>query len=297
MKRLRAFAYLEPATVAEAVQALAAGGTGSRLLAGGTDLVVDMKTGRMRPPTVVNLKRIPGLTAIDAVEGGTLIGALTPVAAIEKSAIVQVRHPALAQAAAVLASPPVRARATIGGNIGRASPASDLAPPLIIHQAVANIQGSTGPRSERVEDLYSGPGSTTLANHDVIESVFVPESNPGFGSAHLKLGARGGGTDIAIVGVSAGVALDEAGEITDARIVLASVAPTPMRAVEAEGVLRGAAPTGDVISAAAEAAANECRPISDLRASATYRVSLTRVLTMRALEAALAIARGEGNAR
>jgi len=297
MKRLRPFAYVEPATLAEAIRALATGGPGSRLLAGGTDLVVDMKTGRMRPPTVVNLKRVPGLKGIEVVDGGTRIGALTPVIAIERSTVVQERHPALAQAAAILASPPVRALATIGGNIGRASPASDLAPPLIVHRAVANIQGIDGPRSEPVEDLYAGPGSTTLAGHDVIESVFVPESLPGFGSAHLKMGARGGGTDIAKVGVSAGLILGEAGEITDVRIVLASVAPTPMRAVQAEGVLRGAQPTDEVLSAAAEAAAGECHPISDLRASATYRVSLTRVLTKRALEAALAIARGEGNAQ
>ncbi len=297
MKRLRPFAYVEPATVAEAVQALAAGGTGSRLLAGGTDLVVDMKTGRMRPPTVVNLKRVPGLTAIEVVDGGTRIGALTPVGAIERSAVVQERHPALAQAAAMLASPPVRALATIGGNIGRASPASDLAPPLIVHRAVATIRGTDGRRSEPVENLYTGPGSTTLAGHDIIESVFVPESVPGFGSAHRKMGARGGGTDIAIVGVSAGVTLGEAGEITDARIVLASVAPTPMRAEEAEDVLRGVEPTDEALSAAAEAAATECRPISDVRASAAHRVSLTRVLTIRALEAAVAIARGEEPAR
>ena len=293
MKRLRPFAYVEPATVAEAIQALAAGGPGSRLLAGGTDLVVDMKTGRMRPPTVVNLKRVPGLKGIEIVDGGTRIGALTPVIAIERSTAVQERHPALAQAAAILASPPVRALATIGGNIGRASPASDLAPPLIVHRAVATIQGIDGPRSEPVEDLYAGPGSTTLAVHDVIESVFVPESLPGFGSAHRKMGARGGGTDIAKAGVSAGLILGEAGWITDVRIVLASVAPTPMRAVEAEGVLRGAEPTDEVLSAAAEAAAGECRPISDLRADANYRVSLTRVLTKRALEAALAIALAE----
>ncbi len=297
MKRLRPFAYVEPATVVEAVQALAAGGTGSRLLAGGTDLVVDMKTGRMRPPTVVNLKRVPGLTGIEVVDGGTRIGALTPVGAIERSAVVQERHPALAQAAAMLASPPVRALATIGGNIGRASPASDLAPPLIVHRAVATIRGTDGRRSEPVEGLYTGPGSTTLAGHDIIESVFVPESVSGFGSAHRKMGTRGGGTDIAIVGVSAGVTLGDAGEITDARIVLASVAPTPMRAEEAEDVLRGAEPTDEVLSAAAEAAAAECRPISDVRASAAYRVSLTRVLTIRALEAAVAIARGEEAAR
>ena len=144
MKRLREFEYYEPASMPEAVQILSAAGDGARVLAGGTDLLVDMKMGRMRPSTVVNLKGIPGLVGVEDDEGGTRIGALTKVTDVEASTLVQQRHPALAQAASVLASPPVRALATIGGNVGRASPASDLGPALIVHDARATIAGAGG---------------------------------------------------------------------------------------------------------------------------------------------------------
>ncbi len=292
MKRLREFAYFEPADLDEAVGILAEAGAGARPLAGGTDLVVDMKMGRMRPPTVVNLKHIPGLEGVRRDDGGTRIGALTKVRTIAVSSLIQEQHRALADAAGVLAPPPVRALATIGGNLGRASPASDLAPPLIVHKAIAAIESGDGSRDEPVEDLFVGPGATTLSSHDIITSVFVPDSAPGFGSAHLKIGTRGSGTDIAIVGVSAGAALDDAGLITSARVVLASVAPTPMRAFEAEQLLNGMAPSDDVLAAAGEAAAGECRPISDLRASASHRLALARVLTFRVLRAALTAAHG-----
>jgi carbon-monoxide dehydrogenase medium subunit len=136
-----------------------------------------------------------------------------------------------------------------------------------------------------------GPGITTLAVHDIITSIFVPDSAPRSGSAHLKIGTRGSGTDIAMVGASAGVTLDDSGAIEDARIVLASVAPTPMRALEAETSLAGVEPSEEVLAAAAEIAAGECRPISDLRASASHRLALARVLTLRVLRAALAVAR------
>ncbi len=292
MKRLREFAYFEPADLDEAVGILAEAGAGARPLAGGTDLVVDMKMGRMRPPTVVNLKHIPGLEGVRRDDGGTRIGALTKVRTIAVSSLIQEQHRALADAAGVLAPPPVRALATIGGNLGRASPASDLAPPLIVHKAIAAIESGDGSRDEPVENLFVGPGATTLSSHDIITSVFVPDSAPGFGSAHLKIGTRGSGTDIAIVGVSAGAALDDAGLITSARVVLASVAPTPMRAFEAEQLLNGMAPSDDVLAAAGEAAAGECRPISDLRASASHRLALARVLTFRVLRAALTAAHG-----
>lgn len=291
MKRLRRFAYFEPTTLREAVEILMTADGDTRALAGGTDLVVDMKTGRMKPTAVINLKRIPGLSGIEPGDEGTRIGALEKVAAIELSSLIQDRHPALAEAAAVLASPPVRGLATIGGNIGRASPASDLAPPLIVHQAIATIEGRDGSRDEPVEDLFVGPGATTLSSHDIITSIFVPDSAPRFGSAHLKIGTRGGGTDIAIVGTSAGITLDDAGAIASARVVLASVAPTPIRAYEAEHLLEGAEPSDEVFATAAETAVGECRPISDLRASASHRLALVRVLTLRALRAALAAAR------
>jgi carbon-monoxide dehydrogenase medium subunit len=290
VKRLRRFEYHEPAALTEAVAILTDAEGAASVLAGGTDLVVDMKTGRLRPEAVVNLKHIPGLAGIEETPGGTRIGALTPVAAIEHSATVAAHHPALAGAAAVLATPPVRAMATIGGNVGRASPASDLGPPLIVHRAAATIHGPAGEREEPVEDLYAGPGALTLQPGDIITSFFVPISDTGFGSAHLKIGPRLGGTDIAMAGVSAGVTLGPDGTVESARIVLSSVAPTPLRAVAAEGVLDGERPSPEVLAAAGDAAAGECSPIGDLRAGADHRIALVRVLTRRALQAALTVA-------
>lgn len=287
MKRLREFVYHEPVSLDEAVRLLAAAGEGAHVLAGGTDLIVDMKTGRMRPSTVVNLKRIPGLAGIDDDEGATRIGALTSVPVVEASALVQQRHPALAQAASILASPPVRALATIGGNVGRASPASDLGPALIVHDAHATIAGTGGSRDELVEDLYVGPGATSLVSSDIITSFRLPKPPPGFGSAHVKLGKRGSGTDIALAGVSASVVIGDGGEIVDCRIALASLGPTPFRAVATESLLQSEVPSDALLAAAAETASGEARPIGDMRASASYRTTLARVLTMRALRGAL----------
>ena len=287
MKRLREFVYHEPVSLDEAVRLLADAGEGARVLAGGTDLIVDMKTGRMRPSTVVNLKRIPGLAGIDDDEGATRIGALTSVPVLEASTLVQQRHPALAQAASILASPPVRALATIGGNVGRASPASDLGPALIVHDAHATIAGAGGSRDELVEDLYVGPGATSLVSSDIITAFRLPKPPPGFGSAHVKLGKRGSGTDIALAGVSASVVIGDGGEILDCRIALASLGPTPFRAVATESLLQFEVPSDALLAAAAETASGEARPIGDMRASASYRTTLARVLTLRALHGAL----------
>ena len=220
-------------------------------------------------------------------EGGTRIGALTKVTDVEASTLVQQRHPALAQAASVLASPPVRALATIGGNVGRASPASDLGPALIVHDARATIAGAGGSRDELVEDLYVGPGATSLFPSDIITHISLSEPPPGFGSAHVKLGKRGSGTDIALAGVSASVVIGSAGEILDCRIALASLGPTPFRATATESLLRSELPTEALLAAAAELASGEAEPIGDMRASASYRTTLARVLTLRALRGAL----------
>jgi carbon-monoxide dehydrogenase medium subunit len=288
VKRLREFDYHEPATLTEAIEILRAAGDEARVLAGGTDLVVDMKTGRMRPTTVVNLKRIPGLAGIEPVEAGTRIGALTSVTVVEESLLIQNRHPAIAEAASILASPPVRALATIGGNVGRASPASDLGPALIVSDAFATIEGRDGRRDELVEDLYTGPGTTSLARSDIITSILVPRPPPGYGSAHVKLGKRGSGTDIAMAGVAASVVIGAGGEIVDCRVALASLGPTPFRAVATEGLLRNEMPTEAVLAAAAASAGREAKPIGDMRASASYRTTLAQVLTKRALYAAVA---------
>jgi len=285
--RLRSFAYFEPDSVGEAVEILAGRGRTGRLLAGGTDLVVDMKTGRDRPEAIVNLKRIDGLDGIAGEGGGVRVGALCRIRTIEHSASVARRHRALQMAAGVLGPPGVRALATIGGNIGRASPASDLAPPLWVHAAVVTVEGAAGRRDVAAADLWAGPGVSDLAPDEIVTSVFLPDPPARSGTSHLKIGTRGGGTDLAIVGASAGVVLDEEGTVADARIVLASVAPTPVRALEAEAVLIGAHPTGDVLGRAAAAAASETAPIDDVRASASHRRVLARVLVARALGDAL----------
>jgi carbon-monoxide dehydrogenase medium subunit len=292
MKRLRPFAYEEPRSIDAAVDALTAAGTSGRVLAGGTDLIVDMKTGRMRPAVVVNVKRIPDLAGIEVVDGGIRIGALTTAATIAAAQPVRARFAALRHAAATLASPPVRGLATIGGNVGRASPASDLGPALIVHGAIARIAGESGWRDEPVEDLYAGPGVTTLAAGDLITSFFVPDPANGTATTHLKLGKRGGGTDIALAGVSVGVVVGEGGEIVDCRIVLASLAPMPYRARTAEQRLRGETPTDGLFAAVGEAARADADPISDVRASADYRTTLAKVLTVRALRAAVGSAAG-----
>lgn len=293
MHRLRRLDYHEPATLAEAVETLAAAGGTARVLAGGTDLIVDLKTARLRPSALVNLKRIPGLIGIEQTDKGIRIGALATASTIARSDSVTSAAPALAAAAAHLASPPVRALATIGGNVGRASPASDLGPALIVHDAIASITGIRGARTEPVEHLYRGPGTTTLAVDEIITGFFLPRPPDGFGSAHAKLGKRGSGTDIAIAGVAASVVLGTSGEIADCRIVLASLAPTLLRVGAAETGLRGAMATASALLAAGEAAAEAASPIDDVRATASYRSRLARVLTRRAIAGAIAAAGGE----
>ena len=287
MKRLKDFEYHDPTTLGEAVALLAAAPGDARVLAGGTDLIVDMKIERLQPQTVVNIKRIPDLAGITDADGGIRIGALTNVTAVEDSQLVAECHPALHTAASILASPPVRALATIGGNVGRASPASDLGPALIVSSAMAAITGTEGSREVLVEDLYTGPGTTSLAASDIITSFFLPHPAPGFGSGHVKLGKRGSGTDIALAGVSASIVVGDDGTVADCKIALASLGPIPMRARGAEAVLVGKPPVEAALAEAAQAASEDAQPIGDMRASAEYRKTLARVLTLRALRQAV----------
>jgi CO/xanthine dehydrogenase FAD-binding subunit len=291
--RLRRLEYYEPTTLAAAVEILGSGTGQVRVLAGGTDLIVDLKTARLQATGLVNLKRIPGMIGIVSSEDGIEIGALATATEIARSELVARAAPGLSDAASHLASPPVRALATIGGNVCRASPASDLGPALIGHNATALVTGIGGDRRELVEDLYLGPGETTLAPGDVITGFRLAPPPPRFGSAHVKLGKRESGTDIAIAGVAASVTLSAGGEIADCRIVLASLGPTPLRAKSAEAVLRGVVPTDTALEAAGEAAATLAKPIDDVRAAASYRTRLARVLTRRALRRAIAAAAGE----
>lgn len=293
MKRLKKFSYYEPTSIKEATALLAEKGGSAYPLAGGTDLMVRMKRGEIIPEVIVNLKRISDLNEINTVNGeGTFVGALASIAAIENSAAIQTDCPVLSQAAGVLGSQSIRNLATIGGNIGRASPASDMAPALIVHKARIRIEGPAGEREMDIEKIFAGPGQTNLTKAEIITSFFVPETAPNTGAAYLKLGRRGGGGDCALVGIAALITLNK-DEVKDTRIALSSVGPNPLRAKQAEAVILSGPLSEERMKAAARVAADETSPITDMRCSAAYREEMVKVLTFRALKAALQRIRGE----
>jgi carbon-monoxide dehydrogenase medium subunit len=291
--RLKPFSYFEPPTISEAIEILAGQANGAYPLAGGTDLLVRMKKGEITPSALVNLKCIRGLDQIEGEPGkGICIGALAPISAVEHSPVVTSSHPVMVQAASHLGSPSIRNLATLGGNVGRASPASDMIPPLIVLGARAAINGPVGRRELDIEDLFSGPGTTTLSSGEIITSFFLPEMPLHSGAVYVKL-CRRAGVDIALVGVGALLMLGERdAEVKDARVALAAVAPVPLRANKAEEVLLSGSLTEERLREAARAAAEGSFPITDMRTSASYRKEMVRVLTLRALEKALHLAQG-----
>lgn len=293
MKRIRPFRYLEAFTVKEALEMLAEEKAGAYPLAGGTDLLVRMKRGDLAPLALVNLKRIPGLDGIGAGVGGEIrIGALAPIAAIVDSPLFSAGHRVLAEAAGVLGSPAIRNLGTLGGNIGRASPACDMAPSLMVLRARVLVEGLRGEREIGIGEFFKGPGSTVLDSGELITSFLLPSPAPGTGAAYERVGRREG-MDCALVGVAVAVTVSGKNrELKDARVTLAAVAPVPLQARRAEEVLLSGPLTEERIGEAALAAAAECFPISDMRAGGTYRREMVRVLTRRAVARALRLAEG-----
>ena len=279
------FEYSEPPTLDDAVRQLREGSGGSMLLAGGTDLLVQIREHVRRPTQVVNIKKILGMDelAFDPV-AGLRIGALTTIRAIETSPLVRQHYAGLHRASVHFASIQVRNRATVVGNVCRASPSADTLPPLIADGAIAHLHGGGGTRSVAVEDFCTGPGKSVLRADELVTHLQVPAPAPHTGKVYLKHGRRVE-MELATVGVAVTLRRDGAacGEI---RIVLAAVAPTPLRAVAAEAVLRHRDVTPARIAAAAEAAMAEARPIGDVRGSADYRRRMVGVLTRRAIEQA-----------
>jgi carbon-monoxide dehydrogenase medium subunit len=252
-----------------------------------------MKRGDLKPAALVNLKHIPGLDGIELEPGeGVRIGALALISAIEQSALVRKSHPVLAGAAGVLGSPSIRNLGTLGGNIGRASPASDMAPSLLILRARMSLQGPQGKREVQVREFFKGPGETVLSSGELITSFLLPEMASGSGAAYERIGRREG-VDCALVGVAASVTLSGKDRgLKDAGVALAAVAPVPLWAKKAEEVLLSGSLTEERMREAARAAAVDCFPISDMRASGSYRKEMVQVLTYRALARALRLAEG-----
>jgi carbon-monoxide dehydrogenase medium subunit len=283
---MRRFEYFEPATLAEASALLARYGGRAQPLAGGTDLLVELKEQLRRADCVVNIKKIPGLGALSFdPQAGLRIGALVTAREIEVSSTTIKHYPSLVQAVRELGSIQVRNRATIVGNVCRASPSADTLPPLIADGAVVSIHGGQGTRSVPLEDFFTGPGKTVLKSDELVTEIAVPAPAPRTGKIYIKHGRRKA-MELATVGVAVTLTLED-----EIRIVLGAVAPTPIRAKKAEVLLSGRKIDAALIERAAQSALEESRPISNVRANAAYRREMVGVLTRRALQRALDLAR------
>lgn len=278
---MKDFVYERPATIQDAVAAL--GADSARALAGGTDLIPQLREGRRQANRIVDLKWVPELTAISGfAESGIVLGAAVSATSVARHAGVAAAYPAVAQSALLIGSVQVQNRASLGGNICNAAPSADAVPALICHEARVRIAGTGGLREESLEAFIHGPGKTSLVQGELLVSIVLPPPPARSAAAYLRFTPRRE-MDIAIAGAAAWVRVDAEGAIAEARIVLASVGPTPIRAPSAEQRLCGEHPTYALFEAAGYLAAGDARPISDTRASADYRRSLIAVLTARAL--------------
>jgi carbon-monoxide dehydrogenase medium subunit len=284
--RLPKFEYLDPKTIEEACSLLSQHGDKARLIAGGTDLLIIMKHKEVTPEYLVGLKGIPNLDSIDADDEGVRIGALATLRSIGDSAVVRERFPFLADIAGKMATHQIRNMGTIGGNICNAAPSADTAPSLICLGAKAKLVGPKKERIVAVEEFFTGPGETVLQAGEILTEIQVPNQPAHTGGAYLRLTRLS--VDLAVVGVAALVTLEGKGGLCkEARIALGAVAPTPIRAKKAEGVITGKKIEDGLIEEAAQIASEEARPITDVRGSAPYRTDIVRVLTKRAIGQAL----------
>jgi CO/xanthine dehydrogenase FAD-binding subunit len=288
------FEYHEPSTLKEACEILAELGIKARPLAGGTDLLVNMKKKIIAPQHVVSLGRLDALREIDSSNGAMKIGALMTAAEIAESKTVKERFSALCQGAANLGSPLIRNLATMGGNLVSARPAADLPPSLMAYGGRLIIRNKKGQRSIALEDFIKGPGETDLDPGEILTEIELDTPPAYSGAAYMKLGTRRA-LEISLVNVASHIALDgPGGIITSARIVLGAVGPTPLRAPSAEKILLGEKPSGPLFEKAGQEAAGDSRPIDDFRGSAEYRRDMVNVLTRRTLAAALEEAEKRG---
>ena len=286
--------YVAARTLDEAVSHLAARGTRARVLAGGTDLIVQVREGRRHPELIVDIKKIPeaNILSYDPHEGLRL-GAAVPCHRIYDDARVVQAYPGLMDAFTLIGGIQIQGRASVGGNLCNSSPAADTIPPLIVHSAVCEIAGPKGSRFVPVEQFCTGPGRNVLSDEEFLVALRIPPPPQNFGAHYQRFIPRNE-MDIAVVGVASAVVLsDDRSTGAAARIALGAVAPTPLLVEEAGAALVGKQISDATIAQAAEAACTASRPITDMRGSVQQRRHLVGVLTRRTIHIAVARARGE----
>jgi len=291
---LEAIEFTTPKTIDEAVQAMASKGDRARALAGGTDLLVQLRGGRRSADLVVDLKEVPELNEISySPSDGLTIGAATPCYRLYANADVAANYPGLVDSASLIGSIQIQGRASFGGNLCNSAPSADAIPPMIALGAVANIVGPSGSRQVPVEDFCTGPGRNVLEPGEILVSINIPAPPANSGANYLRFIPRNE-MDIAVAGVGSAVVLDASGQnFVSARIALASVAPTPVFCKAASDSLAGKAVSDEAIEEAARLAMEDAKPITDMRGTIRQRIHLVGVLTRRTLNNAIKRARGE----
>ncbi len=276
------FHHHTPTTLTEAISLLAQANGSAQVIAGGTDLVLQMRNGLKAPQTVINIKRLPELKGIEYDEAtGLRLGALTTLRQIHRSPLIQTHYSILSHAASQMASEQIRAFATVGGNLCNGSPSADQATPLLALDASVHLVGPQGMRALPLHEFFLGPGQTALRPGELLQWISVPPlADQAIFLKHIPRAFM----DISVVCVALRLAMAE-DLCQEARIVLGAVAPTPLRARQTEALLTGQALTPERIQAAAGAAAVESRPIDDAKGSAWYRRHMVGVLVCRGLSA------------
>jgi CO/xanthine dehydrogenase FAD-binding subunit len=272
--------YLAPTSADEAARALAAAGAEGRPLSGGTDLLVQLRSGRLKPGLIVDLKKIPGAIGIREEDGGFVIGASTAGAMLGEHPTLGRVWPGVVEAASLIGSTQIQGRASMAGNLCNASPAADSVPALIAARATCVIVGPSGRRTAAAEAIAVGPGRTSLQPGEFMLEIHLPPRGQRAADAYLRSIPRTE-MDIAVVGAGVNLCLDADGVITDARVALGAVGPTVIVADEAAATLVGTRADDVALARLDEAARAVCRPISDKRGTADFRTKIAGVLARR----------------
>jgi len=288
---MRAFEYVVAKDSGQAVALLAEHGSAARVLAGGTDLLVELKSASHGPDVVIDISRAADLKGIAITDAGLSIGALVTHTEIMRSPVIAELFPALADAAHTIGAVQTRNLGTLGGNLVTGVPSMDSGPTLVALEALVTLAGQGARRQLPLADFFAGPRKTVLKDGELLAEILVPRRNLGKPAAFLKFGLRKGQA-LALVNAAASLWIDSERQVfREPRIALGAVAPTIVRVPRAEAWLEGRAVTPEAMVEAGRIAVEEAKPIDDFRASAAYRRDLVAVLTRRALENACALAR------
>ncbi len=283
--------YEAPTTASAAVSLLAAAQVPAKLLAGGTDLLIQMRSGQQLPALLVDLKGIAEMNTLAAENGGFRIGAAMGCMALVENESFTKAWPGVTDAVKLIGSIQIKGRASVGGNVCNASPAADSVPALIAAGAVASVLGPAGRREVAVEDIAAGPGKNTLTKGEIVISFVLPKRAPRSGDAYLRFTPRTE-MDIAVVGVGINLSLDDKGVCSHARVGLGAVAERALLVPEAAAALVGTKVDEAALTKLAAVVSAACRPIDDKRGTKAFRTKVAGVLARRA--ALIALTRAQG---